>query len=99
MQAVLGPEYTNGEQIEEAERAMIDAILNLEDSTARDIMVPRLDIVAVPEEASLAEIVAIIRRAGHSRVPVYRGAIDNVVGVLYAKDLLRFVPAMSPRYR
>jgi len=96
LQAVLGPEYTNGEQIEEAERAMIDAILNLEDSTARDIMVPRLDIVAVPEEASLAEIVAIIRKAGHSRVPVYRGAIDNVVGVLYAKDLLRFVSADFP---
>jgi CBS domain containing-hemolysin-like protein len=96
LQAVLGPEYTNGEQIEEAERAMIDAILNLEDSTARDIMVPRLDIVAVPEEASLAEIVAIIRKAGHSRVPVYRGAIDNVVGVLYAKDLLRFVSADVP---
>jgi len=96
LQAVLGPEYTNGEQIEEAERAMIDAILNLEDSTARDIMVPRLDIVAVPEEASLAEIVAIIRKAGHSRVPVYRGAIDNVVGVLYAKDLLRFVSADAP---
>ena len=97
LQAVLGPEYTNGEQIEEAERAMIDAILNLEDSTARDIMVPRLDIVAVPEEASLAEIVAIIRKAGHSRVPVYRGAIDNVVGVLYAKDLLRFVSADVPQ--
>jgi CBS domain containing-hemolysin-like protein len=92
LQAVLGPEYTNGEQIEDAERVMIDAILDLEDRTARDIMVPRLDVVAVPEDASIAEIVAIIRQAGHSRVPVYRGAIDNVIGVLYAKDLLRFVP-------
>jgi CBS domain containing-hemolysin-like protein len=92
LQAVLGPEYTNGEQIEEGEREMIDAILGLEDRTARDIMVPRLDIVAVPEEATVPEIVAIIRRAGHSRVPVYRGAIDNIIGVVYAKDLLRFVP-------
>ena len=92
LQAVLGPEYTNGEQIEEDEREMIDAILNLEDRTARDIMVPRLDIVAVSEEATISEVVAIIRRAGHSRVPVYRGAIDNIIGVVYAKDLLRFVP-------
>ena len=95
LQAVLGPEYTNGEQIEENEREMIDAILGLEDRTARDIMIPRLDIVAVPEEATVSEVVAIIRRAGHSRVPVYRGAIDNIIGVVYAKDLLRFVPENS----
>jgi putative hemolysin len=92
LQAVLGPEYSNGEQIEEGEREMIDAILDLEGRTARDIMVPRLDIIAVPEDATLADVVAIIRREGHSRVPVYRGSIDNVVGVLYAKDLLRFIP-------
>lgn len=92
LQAVLGPEYTSGEQIEDEEREMIDAILDLEDRTARDIMVPRLDIIAVSEEAPLIEVVAIIRREGHSRVPVYRGSIDNIVGVLYAKDLLRFIP-------
>jgi len=92
LQAVLGPEYTNGDPIEEREREMIDAILELEDRTARDIMVPRLDIIAVPENAPLEEVVAVIRRAGHSRVPVYRGSIDTVVGVLYAKDLLRFIP-------
>jgi CBS domain containing-hemolysin-like protein len=91
LRAVLGPEYSDNEQIEEAEREMIDAILDLEDRTARDIMVPRLDIVAVPEDAALADVVAIIRREGHSRVPVYRGSIDNIVGVLYAKDLLRFI--------
>jgi len=93
LQAVLGPEYSNNdEQIEAGEREMIDAILDLEDRTARDIMVPRLDIVAVSEDAALADVVAIIRREGHSRVPVYRGSIDNIVGVLYAKDLLRFIP-------
>jgi len=92
LQAVLGPEYTNDDPIEEDEREMIDAILNLEDRTARDIMVPRLDIVAVPEDAPISEVVEIIRRAGHSRVPVYRGSIDTIIGVLYAKDLLRLVP-------
>ena len=92
LRAVLGPEYRGKELIEENEREMIDAILDLEDRTARDIMVPRLDIIAVPEDAALADVVAIIRREGHSRVPVYRGSIDNIVGVLYAKDLLRFIP-------
>ena len=92
LHAVLGPEYSNGDPIDRDERRMIDAILELEERTARDIMVPRLDVVAVPEEMPLGEVVEIIRRAGHSRVPVYRGSIDNVIGVLYAKDLLRLVP-------
>lgn len=92
LQAVLGPEYTSGDPIDRDEREMIDAILDLEDRTVRDIMVPRLDVVAVPEDATMGEVVEIIRQAGHSRVPVYRGSIDNVIGVLYAKDLLRLVP-------
>ncbi len=92
LQAVLGPEYSSDEQLEEEEREMIDAILNLEDRTVRDIMVPRLDIVAVPEESTIAEVIAVIHRAGHSRIPIYRGAIDNIIGVIYAKDLLGFVP-------
>jgi CBS domain containing-hemolysin-like protein len=85
--------------IEEEEREMIDAILQLEERTARDIMVPRLDIVAVPQMAPLAEVVETIERAGHSRLPVYRDSIDSIAGVLYAKDLLRFVArttAMPP---
>ncbi|CAA9564756.1 MAG: Hemolysins and related proteins containing CBS domains [uncultured Thermomicrobiales bacterium] len=81
--------------IEEDEREMIDGILQLEDRTARDIMVPRLDIVAVPEGADLAEVVRTIEGAGHSRLPVYSDSIDSIIGVLYAKDLLRFVPGAS----
>jgi CBS domain containing-hemolysin-like protein len=77
--------------IEPEEREMIDAVLELEDTPVREIMVPRVDIVAVPEDASAAEIVATVTRAGHSRVPVYRESIDQVVGILYAKDLLPFV--------
>ncbi len=77
--------------IEPEEREMIDAVLELEDTPVREIMVPRVDIVAVPEDASAAEIVATVTRAGHSRVPVYRKTIDDVVGILYAKDLLPFV--------
>jgi CBS domain containing-hemolysin-like protein len=77
--------------IEPEEREMIDNVLQLEETTARDIMVPRVDIVAVGEGASPREIVDAITTNGHSRLPVYRETIDDVVGILYAKDLLPFV--------
>jgi putative hemolysin len=77
--------------IEPEERKMIDNVLRLEETTARDIMVPRVDIVAVAEDASSQEIVDAITEKGHSRVPVFRESIDEIVGILYAKDLLPFV--------
>jgi CBS domain containing-hemolysin-like protein len=77
--------------IEPEEREMIDNVLQLEETTARDIMVPRIDIVAVEDTASAQEIVDAITETGHSRLPVYRESIDQIVGVLYAKDLLPFV--------
>jgi CBS domain containing-hemolysin-like protein len=83
-------DHDNG-VIEPEERKMIDNVLQLEETSARDIMVPRVDIVAVDEEASAQEIVDTITAHGHSRVPVYRESIDQIVGILYAKDLLPFV--------
>ena len=73
------------------EREMIDGILSLEQVTARDIMVPRLDIVAVDRAIAPSDLIDIITKAGHSRIPVYQQSIDRVLGVLYAKDLLPFV--------
>jgi CBS domain containing-hemolysin-like protein len=73
------------------EREMIDGILSLEQVTARDIMVPRLDIVAVDRAVAPGDLIDIITKAGHSRIPVYQQSIDRVLGVLYAKDLLPFV--------
>jgi CBS domain containing-hemolysin-like protein len=77
--------------IEPEERKMIDNVLRLEETTARDIMVPRVDIIAVAEDASPRTIVEAMTESGHSRLPVYRESIDRVVGILYAKDLLPFV--------
>ncbi|HET7094012.1 MAG TPA: hemolysin family protein, partial [Thermomicrobiales bacterium] len=77
--------------IEPEEREMIDNVLQLEDTAARDIMVPRVDVVAVDETADPTTILDAITRAGHSRIPVYRDDIDHIVGILHAKDLLRFV--------
>ncbi|MGH2532348.1 MAG: hemolysin family protein [Thermomicrobiales bacterium] len=77
--------------IEAEEQRMIHGILHLEELDARDIMVPRVDVVAVEIEDPLARIVAKITAAGHSRIPVYHESIDRLEGVLYAKDLLPYV--------
>lgn len=79
--AIIGPD----------EREMIDGILSLEEMTVRDIMVPRLDIVAVDRTVDPRELIDTIVKAGHSRIPVYQESIDRIIGVLYAKDLLPFV--------
>jgi CBS domain containing-hemolysin-like protein len=77
--------------IEIEEREMIDGVLHLEETAVRDIMVPRIDIVAVERSVPPAELVETITRAGHSRIPVYDDSVDQIVGILYAKDLLPFV--------
>lgn len=77
-----------GGLIKEEEKEMIYSIFDLADTSAREIMVPRIDIVAVEAEIPVSEALDIILEAGHSRVPVYKDNIDNIVGILYAKDLL-----------
>jgi CBS domain containing-hemolysin-like protein len=76
---------------------MIDGILSLEEMTVRDIMVPRLDIVAVDRVISPGDLIDTIVKAGHSRIPVYQGSIDRIIGVLYVKDLLPFVIGTTSR--
>lgn len=74
--------------LKEEEKEMISSIFDLDDTTVREIMVPRIDIIAIDVESSVDEALDIMIKAGHSRVPVYRDSIDNVVGVLYVKDLV-----------
>ena len=71
------------------ERDMIRGIVKLSEMTAKDVLVPRIDTVCVSVDTELDELIEILTERGHSRVPVYDGTIDNVVGVLYVKDLLR----------
>ncbi|HEY8819993.1 MAG TPA: hemolysin family protein [Dehalococcoidia bacterium] len=75
-------------RIEDDERQMIRAVIELEDTTAREIMVPRIDITAVGTGESMQDVAAIIAVHGYSRIPLYEGNIDNIVGVVYAKDVL-----------
>ncbi|MBA2452471.1 MAG: HlyC/CorC family transporter [Chloroflexia bacterium] len=79
------------DEIEPVEREMISGVLHLEDSTASQIMVPRIDIVAINLDATIEEMTAVVIEAGHSRIPVYGQNIDEIQGIVYAKDLLRYV--------
>ncbi|HEY5475425.1 MAG TPA: hemolysin family protein [Tepidiformaceae bacterium] len=77
--------------VEEQERRMIRGVIDLEDKTAREIMVPRIDIAAAEVDQGVADVVAIVNERGFSRIPAYRETIDDIVGIAYAKDMLRAV--------
>ncbi len=86
-----------GEQgvIEAEEEQMIGAVLELGQRRVHEVMVPRIDIAALSAEAPLDELVDTIVKEGHSRIPVYEETIDNVVGILYAKDLLPYLKGVD----
>ena len=75
--------------IESDERAMITGILQLDRTLTREIMVPRIDVVAVEAETPLRDALDVMIAGAHSRLPVYEESIDHIIGLLYAKDLLK----------
>jgi putative hemolysin len=79
-----------GGVLKKDEKAMIYSIFNLDDTLAREIMVPRIDVVAIEAGTSVMESLDVFINAGHSRLPVYIDNIDNITGILYAKDLLAY---------
>jgi putative hemolysin len=88
--------------LEAEEEQMINAVIELGSRRLHEVMVPRIDIVGLPVTASFAEAVDTIVEEGHSRIPVYEESIDEVVGILYAKDLLRILqepPEKRPEMR
>ncbi|WP_297370007.1 hemolysin family protein [Acidocella sp.] len=72
------------------ERALIANVLRLRGSTADDVMVPRPDIIAMKMDVTLDQAVALLRREGHSRLPVYREALDDIVGMVHLKDVFAY---------
>jgi len=86
-----------GEQgiIEAEEEQMIGAVLGLGERKVHEVMVPRIAIVALPTSANLDQIVDTIVDGGHSRIPVYEDSVDNITGILYAKDLLPFLKGID----
>ncbi|HEV8354571.1 MAG TPA: hemolysin family protein [bacterium] len=79
--------------IQEDEREMIHSIFEWGDTVAREVMVPRIDIAAVEDTTPLDHVLRVVLEEGHSRIPVFHETIDEVVGVLYVKDLLSHLKA------
>lgn len=77
--------------IDENQKEMISNIFEFDDVTASDVMTHRTDLVAVPENTTLAEAARIAAEEGRSRLPVYQKTLDNIIGMLYVKDLLFLV--------
>ncbi|MBN1499073.1 MAG: HlyC/CorC family transporter [Spirochaetes bacterium] len=81
----------SSKSLKPSEQEMIRGVLKLSDLNAREIMIPRVDAVAIPIKTTLKEIVNVVYEAGHSRIPVFEDTIDNISGILYVKDLLEFI--------
>ena len=79
--------------LDESESEMINSIFEFDETVVKAIMVPRIDIVAVDVEDSINEALRIIVDGGHSRIPAYEESIDNIVGILYAKDIFAHLDA------
>jgi CBS domain containing-hemolysin-like protein len=77
--------------LEEQEREMIHGIFEMGDMRVREVMVPRTDLVSIEVNQPVSKAVELISKHGHTRIPVYEGDLDHIVGVLYAKDLLRAI--------
>lgn len=78
---------------EEAEEALLEAVSDFAEKVVREVMVPRTDMASLPDNATCEQAVELIAKTGYSRLPVYHDTIDDVRGVLYAKDLLSAVIA------
>jgi len=75
--------------VEEGEREMIHGIFEMTDKAVREVMVPRVEMVAIEVARPLADAIQLVLTHGHSRIPCFEETVDNIVGVVYAKDLLR----------
>ncbi|MBX3358435.1 MAG: HlyC/CorC family transporter [Phycisphaeraceae bacterium] len=94
LQAELMSVVEEGEregQIDLEQREMIEAVVEFRNLTAKQVMTPRTEIEAFEETNELGAVTRIIKEIGHSRIPVYQGSLDNVVGIFYVKDLMRWL--------
>ena len=78
-------------ELDRQERALIANVLRLRDRTAGDVMVPRADIISMPVDLTLDQAIAVLRREGHSRLPVFHDQLDNIVGMVHVKDVFAYV--------
>ncbi len=79
---------TDADELTDEEKSMIHEVIDLGDTIAREVMVPRVDMTAVEDTTSLNEVMAVMRHTGYSRIPVYHKSVDRIVGIAHIKDLV-----------
>jgi CBS domain containing-hemolysin-like protein len=77
------------DQIEEEEKDLIHSIFEFGDTIVREVMVPRPDIIAIEDDRTLSDVMELVLQHGYSRIPVYHEDLDHIIGVVYAKDVLK----------
>ncbi len=77
--------------IKETEQEMIQSVFEFDDTLVKEIMIPRIDMVCIEKNASLSELIQMGVEKGHSRIPVFEESIDNIIGLIYIKDLLELL--------
>ncbi len=82
-----------GTQVGSEERSILNNVLSLSDTTVSDVMVPRADIVAVDYNSNLNDLINLIIEKEHTRIPVYKDSLDNIIGFIHIKDLVSFLGA------
>lgn len=81
--------------LEEDEKNMINSIFEFSEKTAKEIMVPRVDMMTIPADITTKELYSFINENNFSRIPVYKNNIDNIIGILYIKDLLHHIKSLD----
>ena len=79
---------TDSDDLSEEEKSMIHEVIDLGDTIAREVMIPRVDMTCVEDTKNLNEVLGLMRRTGFSRVPVYHGSVDRVIGIAHIKDII-----------
>lgn len=84
-------DHEDADDIDDSQKEMLEAVFELKDTDADEIMTPRTDVQGIEVEASLLEVKKAILDGGHSRIPVYEESLDQIIGILYVRDLVKFV--------
>ena len=83
--------------LEISKQKMIKGVIDLSEKNVRDIMIPRVDTGVIPSKMALDPLLKLIEDEGYSRIPVYQDSIDNIIGILYTKDLLKYIPQRTKK--
>ena len=79
---------TDADELSDQEKSMIHEVIDMGDTIAREVMVPRVDMTALEDTSTLSEVLAVMRRTGYSRIPIYHDSVDRIVGIAHIKDLI-----------